>query len=68
MSLKAFHIAFIAASVLLALGYGVWEIQAYRAEGSVVNLSLGLLAVLAAVGLILYGRRFLRKLKNVSMI
>ncbi len=68
MSLKAFHIAFIAASVLLAIGYGVWEIGAYTSGGSFAHLSLGVLAFLAAVGLVVYGRRFLRKLKHVSMI
>ena len=68
MSLKAFHITFIALSTLLAVGFAAWELKGYAASNDMLQLIAGILSILAAAGLVLYGIRFLRKLKNVSMI
>jgi hypothetical protein len=65
MSLKTFHIIFITASCLLAFGFGVWMLMAYRSpEGQTSDLIYGLLSLAAGVGLIFYERYFLKKLKN----
>lgn len=68
MSLKAVHILFISLSILLAFGFAAWEIKGYTVSGDVLQLLLGLFSLVAAVGLIVYGVKFLRKLKHVSFI
>ena len=68
MSLKAFHIVFIGLATLLSLGFAAWEIDRYLATGDILQLGGALLAVLAGVALIIYGVRFLRKLRKVSFI
>ena len=68
MSLKAVHILFISLSILLAFGFGAWEIKGYTVSGDVLQLGVGILSFVVAVGLIVYGVKFLRKLKHVSMI
>jgi hypothetical protein len=69
MSLKAFHLVFISASSALAFGLGVWELRSYwSADGRLGNLLFGLGSLLAGVGLIIYERYFLRKLKDVEFL
>ena len=69
MSLKAFHVLFIIASELLALGFGVWSIRQFQAgAGSISELAWGVGSLVLAVGLLWYGRYFLRKLKHISYL
>ena len=68
MSLKAFHLVFIVASVLLMTGFSVWGGARWRATGDVVDLGWCLLGGMAAVGLVVYGRYFLKKLKHISYL
>ena len=68
MSLKAFHIIFIAASTLLAFGFGVWSFWNYRSTGAVLDLVFGLSSLLVGVALIYYGKYFLKKLKDISYL
>jgi hypothetical protein len=69
MSLKAFHIFFITASSALAFGFGAWEVKGFFSpEGRGVDLAFGIASFLVGVGLILYGRYFLKKLKNVGYL
>jgi len=68
MSLKAFHIVFIALSVVLAFGFGAWELKGYLDSGNAEGLIVGVLSLAVGVLLILYGIRFLKKLKHVKMI
>ena len=69
MSLKAFHILFIAASNALAIGFGIWELKSYFSpEGRLLDLFLGLGSFVVAAGLVIYGRYFLRKLKHVGYL
>jgi hypothetical protein len=69
MSLKAFHLIFITASTALAFGCGVWGLKDFfSAGGSAGDLIFGLGALVAGVGLILYERYFLKKLKRVSYL
>ena len=68
MSLKAFHIVFIAASVVLMLIMSGWCIGNYRDGGSPADLIWGVLAFAAAIGLVAYGRAVLRKLKHISFL
>jgi hypothetical protein len=68
MSLKAFHIVFIAASVVLMLILCGWCISNYRDEGTNADLIWGILAFAAALGLVAYGRAVLKKLKHISFL
>ncbi len=68
MSLKAFHLVFVTASVLLAIGFGVWGIAQYVHGGPKSDLVMGIISSLIAPGLIWYGKYFLRKLKNISYL
>lgn len=68
MSLKAFHVFFVALSVLCALGFGAWAVADYLRTGSGSVLTLGVLGFAAAAALVWYGFWFLRKLKNVSYL
>jgi hypothetical protein len=68
MSLKAFHLVFITASTMLALGFAVWSGLQYAEVGGTMNLTCGIGSVLCAGGLVWYGKYFLKKLKNVSYL
>jgi hypothetical protein len=68
MSLKAFHIVFVTASILLAFGFGAWSLLHYRDEGRTLDLVFGVGSVAAGIGLIIYGRAILRKLKNIGYL
>jgi hypothetical protein len=69
MSLKAFHIVFVAASVMLAAVFAFWGFNNFMSpEGTLTDLAYGVTAVIAGVGMLAYGRYFLKKLKNVSYL
>ena len=69
MSLTAFHVLFITASCALAFGFGVWMLRDYRSpDGKTSDLAYGLCSFAAGVGLIVYERYFLKKLKNESYL
>ena len=68
MSLKSFHVFFIAVSVLLAVGLGIRSLRTFLEEQALSQLAWSLLAFGAALALIIYGRRFLKKLKDVSYL
>ena len=68
MSLKAFHVFFVAMSILFTIGLGIWGIRDYRASDSMSSLWLGMGAFAGGIVLLVYGRWFLRKLKHVSYI
>lgn len=68
MSLKAFHLFFIAVSVVLAIGFGVWEIMAFAESGGAGRLVAALLSFAIAAGLVVYGVRFVRKLKHIGYL
>lgn len=68
MSLKAFHIVFISVSVLTAFGFAAWLLNGYSKSDASGQLVGGVFSILAGLGLIVYGIRFLRKLKHVSFL
>jgi len=68
MSLKAFHIVFVSASVLLAFGFGIWSLVQYAGARQTADLCFGVGSLLAGVGLIIYGRIILRKLRHISYL
>lgn len=69
MSLKAFHIVFITASVLLVFSFGVWSLtQYFSPDRQPSDLAWGIGSIVAGVGLVIYGKYFLKKLKNVEFL
>lgn len=67
MSLKSFHIVFIVSSVALTVFLGGWCLMEYFNHGQrTPDLLLGLVSLVGAVGLVVYGRYFLKKLKNID--
>jgi steroid 5-alpha reductase family enzyme len=66
MSLRSFHLFFIAASVLLAAWVGVWGVQSWLATRSGGDLALGLLFVVLGLVLLVYGLRVRKKLRELA--
>ena len=66
MSLKAFHIFFIALSILLSAGLGAWGVQSWMAEGSRGGLALGVVFFLTGAALVVYGVKFLKKMREIE--
>ena len=61
MSLKAFHVFFVAVSILMALGVGWWGLT----RGQPI---LGAGSLAGAAGLLVYGRWFLRSKKELGYL
>jgi hypothetical protein len=69
MSLKALHLVFITAATLLSFGFAAWCFRAYATgETAKLGLILGVASLVAGLGLVIYGRYFLKKLKHVSFL
>jgi uncharacterized membrane protein len=65
MSLRAFHIVFVVVTIVLSLYVALWGIREFTQERSATALTLGVLFLLMAVGLMVYGKRTFRKLKEL---
>jgi hypothetical protein len=68
MSLKGFHIVFITASTLLALGVGAWCLWINSVEGAPVFRIGAICSFIAAAVLLIYGLWFYRKMKRLRII
>ena len=68
MSLKAFHVVFVSASILLAFGFGASSYFAYKDQGRTVDLIYAIGSTLAGIALVIYFKIVLRKLKNISYL
>jgi hypothetical protein len=68
MSLKAFHLIFVSASIAVSLFLGVWAFMAYRESGLRMYLGYSGASAVAVVALLWYGRYFLKKLKHISYL
>lgn len=65
VSLRAFHLLFIAASVVLAAFCAAWALGQYRDGHQVVFAGTAVAALTAAAGLAVYGAAFQRKTRNL---
>ncbi len=67
MGLRAFHIFFITISVIFAFFFGGWCI--HHAQSDISNKTLSFVVAgfsfIAGIGLIVYGRYFMKKTKNI---
>lgn len=67
MSLKSFHVFFIVSAFLLSVFLGGWSLNEYvTGARRIADLALGLFSLVAALVLLVYGRYFLRKLRNID--
>lgn len=67
MSLKGFHIVFIAFSTLLALGIATWCIWINVTVGEPVYMAGAIGGFLSAIALLVYGMWFYRKMKRLRL-
>jgi hypothetical protein len=65
MSLKAFHLVFIAASVILAAFVAAWAAGQYQARHEAAYLGAGAASLAGAIGLAAYGTAFQKKTKRM---
>ena len=68
MSLKAFHIIFVALATVLSMCFGLWVLRQHSDAPSVGLLAVAVGSMAFAAILIVYGVWFLRKLKAVSFL
>jgi len=68
MSLKAFHLVFILASIALSVWFGVWCVNEYSFTESTGTLAMGIISFASTLGMGFYLAWFLRKSKNIGYI
>ena len=64
MSLKRFHLVFIAVSVVLAAFVAAWAGQQYRTVNDAGYVVTAVAALASGIGLAIYGAAFQRKMKQ----
>ena len=65
MSLRSFHLFFIALSVLLAAFVAAWAVGQYRVDHAAVDAVWGVGSVALGGGLVMYGAAFQKKTRNL---
>ncbi|MGE3311085.1 MAG: hypothetical protein AB7O66_14040 [Limisphaerales bacterium] len=67
MSLKSFHVFFIGSAFVLSLFLGGWCLNQYvSGSRNLSDLILGVVSLGGALALVIYGRYFLKKLRNID--
>ncbi len=66
MSLRAFHIVFVTVATLLFVLLAVWAF-AISTDKSTMIISLGVLGIIGAIGMPIYGVYFYRKARNLLL-
>ncbi|MBE21722.1 MAG: hypothetical protein CL481_06790 [Acidobacteria bacterium] len=67
LSLKGFHIFFIAVSILLGMFVGGWGVRQYLLNDQLGSLMLGALFFVSAFILLAYGLKFIRKVDELGI-
>jgi hypothetical protein len=65
MSLRAFHLLFIALSVILAAFFAAWAVEQYRSVHQVSYIVLSVVSLACGIALAAYGTAFQRKTRNL---
>lgn len=68
MSLKAFHMLFIAACLTLGVALAAWGLSDWRVTAESSSLAAMVMGFALILGAIPYAVWFVRKLKNVSYL
>jgi hypothetical protein len=66
MSLRIFHIVFVAVCVVLCTFVAAWGIRNYMATRESASLIIGIASLISGFGLVFYGVRVYGKLKDLS--
>jgi hypothetical protein len=66
MSLRAFHLLFIAVSIVLAAFVAAWSVGEYRTGHDAGYIAAAAGSIVSAVGLAWYGAAFQRKTKRLT--
>lgn len=66
MSLKHIHVVFITAAMALAIVFGAWCLAQWRTDGEASMLAGAVGSAATAVGLLVYGRWFLVKMRGLG--
>ena len=67
MSLKSFHIIFILISSLFSIFFGYWCYKEWTLYQDNIYLLYSLIGALLCVGLIIYGKWFLKEISNLNV-
>ena len=68
MSLRGFHLVFIAASIVLSVMVALWGVGMYASDqGSWGHLAFSLGALLSGAGMAMYLVAFTRKARRIGM-
>ncbi len=62
MGLRSFHILFIVMATLMSVGFGLWCFLSDAGRELGGSSAMGTISLLAAVGLVVYGVKFVKKL------
>ena len=65
MSLRIFHIIFVSVCVALSAFVAAWGMRQWTTSHNTSGLVLGIIFLIAGFGMIEYGRRVYRKLKDL---
>jgi hypothetical protein len=65
MSLRAFHLVFVAVSVILAVFVAAWAVGQYQLEHEMQYAVTCVAAVITSGALVAYGALFQRKTRNL---
>jgi uncharacterized PurR-regulated membrane protein YhhQ (DUF165 family) len=65
MSLRAFHIVFVIVTIVLSLYVALWGIREFTLERNATALTLAVLFLCTAVGLMVYGKKAFAKLRDL---
>jgi len=65
VSLRMFHLVFIAMSVVLAAFFAAWSVAQYRLDSEIGYLLSAVGALGAGAGLAVYGARFQRRTRHL---
>ena len=68
MGLKAFHLVFLVASIVLSFGFAAWAINDYTVTRDKLNLIMGIGSAVVGLILLVYGKYFLKKLRHISYL
>ena len=68
MSLKTFHIVFIGVSTLLGILFSLWNLREYLDSGGLGFAATACCSIALSAGLLYYGVRFIKKLRDLSFL
>jgi hypothetical protein len=68
MSLKAFHVFFITLAIIVTFYFGTWLFVTVEAGEAAVRFVFGALTYAVGIVLVMYGRYFVRKFRDISYI